>query len=238
MKILKLDEVTLVCASSVHRRRSLSALAICMRKIDFGDVRFFTHQKMSRVPTGIDLTIVPPFQSIDDYSRFMIYSLGDFVETTHALVVQSDGYVIHPESWTNEFLDFDYVGAPWPIVANAYVDPFGVHQRVGNGGFSLRSKRLLDVPKQIDIPWDVNSGDFYQHMGAELFSEDGNICVHNRHLYESQGCRFALPALAARFSQEIPVPESRGVTPFGFHHRLPGRRFRHRAPVLAGYRVR
>jgi hypothetical protein len=135
--------------------------------------------------------------------------------------VQADGFVIHPESWTDEFLDYDYIGAPWPLRKDAYVDPFGVHQRVGNGGFSLRSRKLLTVPTRHEVAWDVNESSLYRNFDSGLLHEDGNICVHNRHVYEADGCVFAPVDVAVRFSQEHYVPEARGVTPFGFHRYMP-----------------
>ena len=92
---------------------------------------------------------------------------------------------------------------------------------MGNGGFSFRSKKLLDVPARAYIHFDVNWGDFYKHMNAESTSEDGNICVHNRHIYEALGCRIAPIEVAARFAHEKPIPETKGITPFGFHYHLP-----------------
>ena len=56
-------------------------------------------------------------------------------------------------------------------------------------------------------------------MNAGSYNEDGNICVHNRHLYELMGCKFAPVEVAARFSTENNVPET--VQSFGFHKRLP-----------------
>jgi hypothetical protein len=118
-------------------------------------------------------------------------------------------------------LEYDYIGAPWEYNENAYIDPFGNHQRVGNGGFSLRSKKLLDVPKKEHVEWDVNRGDFYKHMNANNFAEDGNICVHNRHIYERCGCKFAPIEVAAKFAHEKPIKETVGIVPFGFHYHLP-----------------
>ena len=71
------------------------------------------------------------------------------------------------------------------------------------------------------IQFDVNWGDFYKHMNAESTSEDGNICVHNRHIYEALGCKIAPIEVAARFAHEKPLPETKGITPFGFHYHLP-----------------
>ena len=61
----------------------------------------------------------------------------------------------------------------------------------------------LDVPIKVQVPWDVNKGDFYKHFGYGSTSEDGNICVHNRHIYEEQGCKFAPIEVAAKFSKEM-----------------------------------
>ena len=92
---------------------------------------------------------------------------------------------------------------------------------VGNGGFSFRSKKLLEVPLKRQIPFNCTTGDFYKHFNANNFAEDGNICVHNRHMFVEEGCKFPSVDVAARFSYETSVPENQGLTPFGFHFNLP-----------------
>ena len=68
----------------------------------------------------------------------------------------------------------------------------------------------------------INNSDFYKMpSGVVNYHEDGNICVHNRHIYEKEGCKFAPINVAVRFSQENRIPECEGITPFGFHYRLP-----------------
>jgi len=232
-----LSNVTLVCVSSVQIRRSLAALAISQSRVGFGRSLFLTHDIPRAVPRGIDVVEIDRITSIDDYNRFVLYQLWAYVETEFCLVVQADGYVLHPERWSDEFLDFDYVGAPWPLSDSAYIDPFGNHQQVGNGGFSLRSKRLLLVPTKVEVPWEVNHGSFYQHMNAGFYSEDGNICVHNRHIFEAQGCRFAPPKVAGRFSRELRVPPFTQSRTFGYHKRSPITGLRKRAPAWRGWAI-
>ena len=106
-------------------------------------------------------------------------------------------------------------------VDHSYLDPWGKPHRVGNGGFSFRSKKLLDVPSRAHIQFDVNWGDFYKHFGYGNTAEDGNICVHNRHIYEQLGCKFAPVEVAAKFSHEKQLPETQGITPFGLNYHLP-----------------
>ena len=61
----------------------------------------------------------------------------------------------------SDFLKWDYIGAPWPLSYEAFVDPFGRHIRVGNGGFSLRSRKFLEVPTKVEVPWETNNSNFY-----------------------------------------------------------------------------
>ena len=84
----------------------------------------------------------------------------------------------------------------------------------------MRSKKLLEVPNNHEVVFEVNVGDFYKHMNANIYNEDGNICVHNRHIYEKAGCKFAPVSVAAKFSHENPCAETEGVKPFGFHKHI------------------
>ena len=190
-----------------------------MEGINFGCVKFVTHEDLDL--DGIWVDKCEKISSIDDFNHYMIFDLHKHVETSHCITIHDDGFIIIPEKWDPIWLEYDYIGAPWEYSENSYIDPWGNHIRVGNGGFSLRSKKLLEVPLNANVPFDVNWGNFYKHMGVTLQSEDGNICVHNRHIYEVLGCKFAPVNMAARFSHERPTPETKGITPFGFHYFLP-----------------
>lgn len=224
MKKNILDRVTLVSVAGINFEHAISAIMKSMQQIGFYEAKILTPSKPKNLPMDIKWCKTPDLRlrapGIDDYSHFVLYELFNFIETDYCLVVQGDGYVIDGNAWSETFLEFDYIGAPWPIKSDAYIDPFGNHQRVGNGGFSLRSKKLLEVPNTIQIPWDVNSGTFYKHMNAGSLAEDGNISVHNRHLFEAAGCKFAPLEIALNFSRELPIPEYDGQSTFGFHRYL------------------
>ena len=80
--------------------------------------------------------------------------------------------------------------------------------RVGNS-VSLRSKKLLDLPNQLDLPWEPFHG---------YYNEDGFICAKNRHIYEASGLKIAPIDIAKFFSHEIPIPEIENIEkPFAFH---------------------
>ena len=216
-----LPTVTLVSITGVNIHQTIFALWRSSRRLKFHSVLLITDKKIRYQLPWLEVVQLEKFKldSIDAYSYFCVYELFKWIKTDHVLLIQADGYVVRPKLWDSEFLKYDYIGAPWPIIENSYIDPQGVHQRVGNGGFSLRSWKLLNVPNLSHVVWAVNDNDFYRHYGYGLQSEDGIICIHNRLLYEKQGCKFAPLSIAAKFSTETKLPES--VKSFGFHKNLP-----------------
>ena len=219
--MITLSNVTLFCISSDNVAGAIQALQYSMRGINYGAVKLITHKDTGNLPQGIQFSECYEITSIHEYNYYCIYNLTRHIDTDYCLLVQPDGFVINPDKWSNEFYKYDYIGAPWEKVDHSYLDPWGKPHRVGNGGFSFRSKKLLDVPKRAHIQFDVNWGDFYKHFGYGNTAEDGNICVHNRHIYEQLGCKFAPVEVAAKFSQEKQLPETEGISPFGFHYHLP-----------------
>ena len=99
-----------------------------------------------------------------------------------------------------------------------FLTPFNEVRRVGNGGFSLRSKKLLEVSKHEYIPCvSTTHGDFYRHDRSGRFAEDYNICVHNAHIYERYGCVFAPYEVACKFARECTVDINLQRNTFGIH---------------------
>lgn len=207
---LNLPEVTLVAISSVHLYETVRALCYSMRGIAFGKTLLFSHKKPWYLPPSIQFIKTEQFRSVDDYSYFCVYCLADYVDTEYALIVHHDGFVVNPSAWRNSFLQYDYIGSPWPIPKDEvrYRDAEGNIVRVGNG-VSLRSRRLLEFPKQNDLPWEkTESGDY---------NEDCFLCCKHRLRMEEKGIRFAPLEEAVFFGREHTIPENDGVEPFLFH---------------------
>lgn len=191
---LELPQVTLFAATSVAGDATICALRASMADIRFGAVKFFSHCDLpSRRAADIEFVRIRRLTSRQDYSRFILKELAAFIETPFALCIQWDGFVIRPEAWNAEFLEYDYIGAPWPQFHDSW--------NVGNGGFSLRSLRLLRATLDDRVPVD----------GAE----DVIICRDARPILEADhGIRFADSAVAARFAFERSLAQG---TEFGFH---------------------
>lgn len=194
MEKINLPQVTLVAMTGKDYEAHQRALDLSSEGVEFGDVKLIRR---------------PDLKTIDDWNRAIVFELGDYVDTEFALLVHADGYVINPEAWRDEFLDYDYTGAPWPLPSDnfSYRDINGQIQRVGNS-VSLRSKKLMSLPSDLNIPWKSYYGNT---------NEDGFICVHNRHIFEANGCKFAPLEIAKYFSKEHEIPENVGISAFAFH---------------------
>ena len=193
-KKIYLPDVTLLAASSVDLDNTQLALRISRLNIDFGAVKLLSHARPSHTAPNIEYIAIPPMD-FAGYSRFMLEDLYKYVDTSHCLVVQADGFVLHAELWRDEFLEYDYVGAPWPesvlLQPGSQILCFGSN-RVGNGGFSLRSRKLLGVTAQIK----------FDSLDFPVKSEDLVICHYLYNEMTAKGIRFAPPELAARFAIE------------------------------------
>lgn len=190
--MLKLPEVTLICLTNKDFEGHKKAIDKSCEGIEFGAVKLVWDEKCT---------------SIDEWNRKIIYELPDYISTTHALLVHADGYVIHPNLFREEWLGFDFIGAPWPLPKDdfSYRDEFGDIQRVGNS-ISLRSKKLMDL---------VATREWKSYYGNT--NEDGFVCCHNRKWLEFKGCKFAPLEVAVHFSKEHEIPENVGLETFAFH---------------------
>lgn len=187
----RLGDVTLVAVTSVALEATVDALKKSMGQADFGRVLLLSHER----PNGhddIEWIEIEPLRSRADYSRFMLQRLSEHIQSKHALCIQWDGFVINGPAWRPEFADYDYIGAVWPHFADGY--------RVGNGGFSLRSRQLLEACRS--LPFDGDQ------------AEDLVIARISRPQLEHAGLRFAPESLAAKFAYERGHPSGRE---FGFH---------------------
>jgi tetratricopeptide (TPR) repeat protein len=192
---LDLPDVTLCCIDTANHALALRALQKSREAIRFGRVLFLTDALPPGlvVPASIEVVTIAPLTSRDAYSRFVLRDLLAHITTSHVLLVQWDGYVVQPAAWGAQFLASDYIGAQW------FWHEDGM--RVGNGGFSLRSRKLLLA---------------LQDPRIELVeAEDTTICRTFRPLLESEyGIAFASETLADRFAFEASYPIGK---PFGFH---------------------
>jgi hypothetical protein len=200
--MFELDDVTLISLTSVKISETIKAMEYSMKGIRFADAILFTHEKPAALPDNIRYIQVDRMNSVDDYNRIMLFELYPWIRTEHVLVIQWDGFVVHPNLWNPAYLNYDYIGAPWPRELGFH-DEDGNPVQVGNG-VGLRSRKLMEFPAKARLSWKPGQ------------NEDVFLCCDHRREIEKAGMKFAPFETACRFSHERPIPECDGE-PFMFH---------------------
>ncbi len=184
-----LRNVSLVCVETRYPELARYAIERCRAAASFKECLLLSPTRHP-LPSYIEQIEIAPIHSVAAYSEFMLRDLGRYFHGEHVLVIQWDSFILRGDLWQPEFLQYDYIGAPWPHRPVA----------VGNGGFSLRSRRLIEALQKIDI--------------SITHPEDYVICERHRdQLMSEYGIQFAPAALAARFAFECKTEDAT----FGFH---------------------
>lgn len=193
--MIELPQVTVIIVDTQNYAQAIYAIKKTLEQIKPAKTIWFTDRSDFDLPDVI-ISPISPIKSKADYSRFIIKGLAQAFDTSHCLVIQHDGYVIDGTAWDDNFLNYDYIGAPW-----LYPDP---DRNVGNGGFSLRSKKLQLI---------------LCHDEVEIIEPEDEVIgrLYRRWLEEKWYIRFAPEKLAHKFSYELHEPY--GKT-FGFHGRF------------------
>ena len=144
---MHLKDVTLIAVDCVHPQLAADALKESHKVLSFGEVVLVTSREAlqtTKVTTSPETQIIvcTHLDSGEKVSEFMLGELHKYAKKNHLLNIQADGYVRNPYAWKSSYLDYDYIGAPWKLHPHHYWPPFPnvtEENRVGNGGFSLRS---------------------------------------------------------------------------------------------------
>jgi hypothetical protein len=218
--MLDLSAITLLCVETRDPALAHFAIQKCTQQAHFGKMVLITDLNKLSSPTddqasnqaeeqaedqekkqqvgqqvarlqGVEYVQAPPINTTKDYSDLLLAGLRQYVAGTHVLIIQWDSFILHPELWIDDFLQYDYIGASWPHHPDT---------PVGNGGFSLRSVKLLEALESPAI--------------TKRHPEDFCICVDNKTLLENEfGIRFAPAQVAEQFA----VERTSWHPAFGFH---------------------
>lgn len=142
----------------------------------------------------------------------MVENLHVRFVTDYALIVQDDGFPMRPG--LEEFVGkWDYVGAPW-VHHSTYYDFYPYKYCVGNGGFSLRSKRLCEVASKVYKKWFRHVPYWWYILGDDTF-----YCKTLRFWFRDvvRDLKWPTPEDACKFSIEHNEEFIPAEAPLGFH---------------------
>jgi len=180
----------------------IKAADLSCRNIKFGEVVL-----LSSLPSS-DKRVrkIKALTSREAYSVFMMKELANYIHTKYMLVIQHDGFVLNAMAWDDDFYNYDYIGAPWEW----YTDG----KNVGNGGFSFRTKKIMQITANDRDIIPINE------LGVTKdCEEDHCICrLYRDYLEKEYKMKFAPIEVARKFAIEgwsLTNPVWNGE--FGFH---------------------
>lgn len=218
--MINLENITLVAVEGVNNNidKTIKVLNHCTKEIIFGDIVLIS-PKINENQLNIILSKKIRHHEIPSmdwlgYNNFILKKLYDYIKTDYCLIVQWDGFILNPNMWDDEFLKYDYIGASWDknlidqsVWVYDEVKKLGNYSLVGNGGFSLRSKKLLEISK--NAKHICYQTDIYKYKKNDLLDdyitmgpEDAYICINHYDYFVKNGIKFAPTDVANKFSRE------------------------------------
>lgn len=188
--ILELPTVTLACIETRNHELMRLTLDDAIKKVSFQDVVVMTDKP--HLFKGYSTTKIDDASNKLGWEKQRWIDLPEVITTNHMLFMEWDAGIYLPGYWDQDYLSYDYIGAPW-----WYTDAWNV----GNGGFTLRSQELNQfLARHIDTFPCLEPGD-------EV------LCRRYRPTLEIHGFKWPSNELAHQFAFECSPPHNT----FGFH---------------------
>jgi hypothetical protein len=187
-----MSKIGLIIADTHNYALANNALQNTINRINPKHVLVYTDHEI--FGNGYDKKVIGKISSVEKYNDLILTQIVEHVELDHYLIIQYDGFALNRNRFIEDFLKYDYIGAPWPQFPD---------RKVGNGGFSLRSKKLIES---------------IAHLAPNRLpgeAEDVFICrTIGEKLEKKYSIQFADEIIASKFSYEAPYSNR---DTFGFH---------------------
>jgi Protein of unknown function (DUF5672) len=180
---MNINDVTLVTIETMYHGLAKRAMEETLKRLPiknvvvFSDKDFLPGSKFVQIEHG----------DMFSYCQRLLKGMAEHIDTTHMIFQQWDAMAHRDDGWRDYFLLNDYIGAVWPWRPSP--------DNVGNGGFSLRSRRLLDELQAPHLQMNI--------FGEHGVQEDNYISLVWRKELESKGIVYAPSPVADQFSIEL-----------------------------------
>jgi hypothetical protein len=192
---LNLKNITLVALGSTRIHETKKAIEYCLKQANFDNVIFLT-DKIDK-DDQIAYIAIDTINSPLEYQSFKVKKMPSVLlpklRTDYILIIDWDGFIVNADAWSDEFLEYDYIGAPFP---------FGGF--CGNGGFSLRSKKFLQAQDLL-----------CRDLNIYNLPEDITLSFVMRSKFKNLNCTYAPLDIAYKFATESGGYDNN--MSFGFH---------------------
>ncbi len=199
---MNFDLLTIVAIyGNTDGQEALPAIQKSMRELPGSRGLLISIKEPAELPASIKWQKILPLD-YRQYSLFVMFCLHNFINSDYCLIVQHDGWIINGKNWSENFFEYDYIGAPChaAFVGNQLVSSYkwvgnSAAVVIQNGGVSLRSKKYLEAPSYLGVL-------YYFSEVEVLQNEDVQLTGIFKKVLEDGGIRFAPEEIAKNFSLE------------------------------------
>ncbi len=185
-----MNTISLVIIDTESYELANRSIRTSISQFDFNEILIFTDDE-TKWSSG-KIIKIEKITEINQYNKIILKDLHIYLNSDFALITQYDGFILNGTAFDSSFYNFDYIGACWNTQSHGLI--------TGNGGFSLRSRKL------------INACGKFSEFDYET-AEDISICWDYREYFEKLDIKFSPPYLANKFSKEHIIIGST----FGFH---------------------
>lgn len=205
--MINLPNVTLLILNPAHgSNKSAKVLNHVMANINFAEVIHITDVEPT-IPCAAKFVPIRRL-TYNEAQKVQALELGKYFNTEFMMHIETDGFPINFNLWNDDFLKYDYIGAPWPkksCIGN---------RQVGNGGCSIQSKRFREKIESL--------GNWYRtNTPSDVWFAQNPYIVKE---VEKCNIKYAPVSEAIKFSFEVKVdqyPNWDETKSFAFHGKFP-----------------
>jgi hypothetical protein len=207
-----LSTVTLFAIDIMNPDKIFRVMKDCIAKCRFHSATLLTDTDKCMMTDDPEIEIVrhkernhrpyKMFGCMDHEHNAIVKPVEYMKGATHMLFIEWDSGIINPAAWKNDWLNYDYIGAPWRNHTIKGWPPCTPANCVGNSGFSLRSQKFCEL-----------TAAFGKVPVREMLLHDAWMCRTMRGQFELKGARYAPRQVAERFS----IEDWKHSGQFGFH---------------------
>ena len=126
--------ISISCIETIRHDETVHAIKSTLKCVNISKVYWFSNiDFLKDIGCEVVNIKINPFDKTksfnEAYSYLTIELMPQVVETDYNLIIQHDGYAVNKKAWTDDFLNYDYIGA--------VMLTYPPKKRVGNGGASV-----------------------------------------------------------------------------------------------------
>jgi lipopolysaccharide biosynthesis glycosyltransferase len=189
----KFPHLEFILRNAIHKLGASCSYTIVCGKLNYDYLKDIARS----IHPNINI-IFTPYSNLKPSTYSNLLASRDFWDNLNGdkiLIMQEDTIIFRNN--LDEFLEWDYIGAPWPTQQG------DTPNSVGNGGFSLRTRQtMIDVIEQIpimDTPLPRHTASYMSNSGNTILPED---VYFSKNIQEFELGRVAPWDIASTFSTE------------------------------------